>query len=371
MKTKKTKALVFSTRSLGGAVGHASLSHYPILETICDSFDCLVNTKGEGEVAHIKGFGCNALEAQTFFSDFFNQQILTKKIPSWNEVYDKLDVSPLQQYDVLIILGGLFLRSAGIIRGGKREQVFPLDSQSLTFQSHSKPMMNALAMLKAHREYGIPLHEQAKDPDEMPLANVHESYKPKSNYCLYHGYDIPKYNIKRLDTAQYVVKKRPPNLFCHKNYDFVGGYNLMFHDTKTERFRASTIEDVQKYASGFGNHLVLLRNKLEGTNTVKPRQEYLELIVRSKYTMIVPAFDPHCFSIYRIVESLARGCLPLVHESCNRVDVEKSFGTDLSPLVLTAPVSEKRRLELLEHFGKIFIPYQEGFKTFKRAVCHA
>lgn len=47
-----------------------------------------------------------------------------------------------------------------------------------------------------------------------------------------------------------------------------------------------------------------------------PYETYLECIKRAKYTLTVPSYDTSCFSFRRFFESIALGCIPLIHEDC-------------------------------------------------------
>jgi hypothetical protein len=52
------------------------------------------------------------------------------------------------------------------------------------------------------------------------------------------------------------------------------------------------------------------------SNKLLPYETYLELIRSSMTTLIMPSYDSNCFSMRRFFESIANGCLPLVHEDC-------------------------------------------------------
>jgi hypothetical protein len=282
-----------------------------------------------------------------------------KKFSTWMEVYKDINPIFLKEYDALYIIGGLDFHNSDIGRHQKRKYVFPNDGGQIKFESLGTHLTNILAMLKAHHMYGIPLHEMAFDPNEMSCDLFHPDVAVGSHYYLYHGYDIPKYNARRLDSLQFHLENKQNPLFeeeVTKAYDFTFGYTIL-----DDSGRAHYPEYVNNIASQFSTANVFCKNEFTGENTHIPGDEYLDKVKRSRFTFMLPSYDAHCFSNYRFVESIYNDCLPLIHPDCNIEDINKSFGIDLSPLKASVIPTESDRLNLLETY-KNAMKFAIGYK---------
>lgn len=347
-------SLLFSTRGITSKIETATSQQMSMLKTF-GSFDFLTSTLTDRSSIFIEDNVGLDIQNNIYISETYTK--LCKIIRTWDECYDLLDVSNFSNYKNLIIYSGLFSTAAGFRRGTKRNFVFPKDSGQLGFHSVGKLIVGYLYMLKAHKEFGIPLHEVSRDPLEFNMDCVHPDYTPNSNYNLYHGYDIPRYNMKRLDTLQHYLlnSKTLFNVDNTKTIDFTFGMTLVSKE------RNYLMSDVKKMIGNFNNYKFYLLDKQNDTSTFLTRNNYLDKISNSRFTMILPAYDLTCFSIYRLIESLDRNCLPLIHKDCVIKEVEKSFNVDLSPLVTDIPFTEDRRLELLDIYKPIFLQVKNVF----------
>ena len=288
-------------------------------------------------------------QSLNLFGDFYESSALNMK--SWMKVYDALDIDKLKIYDKMFIIGGMDLWRSGLTRFGKRAGVFPNDSGQIKFQSVGVHCVNILAMLKAHNEYGIPLHEISYDPNELSAGLFHPDVAPKNDYYVYHGYDIPKYNILRLDSLQKHFESRPFKMFKRdKITDFTFGYTIL-EKSDREEFTG----DIQNMVSQFDTYNLYVKDYQTDTDTTIDGDMYLDKLEESRFTMMLPSYDRHCFSGYRFIEALYQDCLPLIHPACNITDIQKSFDVDLSALVTSKVPSEAQRLELLDYLKKIMV----------------
>ena len=330
-----------------------------VLKNSNDHVDVLTNTKTAAAKNHIEQHGQFRLDGwYNLYEDWYMNTAWNMN--TWMEIYDALDVKPLKKYDNLCLIGGLDLWRSGLTRTSNRVGVFPTDSGQIRFQSVGSHCVNILALLKAHNLYNIPLHELAFDPNEMSMDLFHESVRPKDNYYLYHGYDIPEYGIYRLDSLQYYLENRH-TVFSktEKSIDFAFGYTVL-----EKSGREKYVKYVDRLAARFQNAQVFVKNEILGIDTTLDRDHYLEKLAESRFTMMLPSYDNHCFSIYRWLEALHHDCLPLIHPDCNLDDVQRSFDVDLSNLVTVDPPSETRRLEILEYLKKKFLTFKRDFHFY-------
>lgn len=352
-----SKCLFYTTRAIAGREGHNISRHITILKHQYSQIDLLTSKKSDASKKLIESMAMIHINKNNdLYRLYYENQ--AKKFPTWMDIYNDLDVTPLREYDALHIIGGLDFHNSNIGRHQKRRGVFPHDSGQIKFESLGHHLTNILALLKAHREYGIPLHELAYDPNEMSCDLFHADVAVGNNYYLYHGYDIPKYNAHRLDSLQYYMENQKTSLFADndKEYDFTFGYTVL-----DDSGRAHYPEYVNSIASQFSNYNLYCKNEFTGENTHVPGDIYLEKIRQSRFTFMLPSYDSHCFSNYRFVESLYSDCLPLIHPDCNIVDMNKSFNIDLSPLKTTVVPSEDDRLALLETY-KNAMKFSVSFK---------
>ena len=345
-----TKGIFYSARSFLGREGKNIIRHLNILSRSCDSVDLLSNRKTDSIKEHIeKCSGLRIDQSINLFGDFYENTALNMN--SWMDIYDNLDVDKMKKYDIMFIIGGMDLWRSGLTRFGKRAGVFPNDAGQIKFQSVGVHCINILAMIKAHNLFEIPLHELSYDPNEICSGLFHDDVAPRKDYYVYHGYDIPKYGILRLDSLQSHFESLPFKMITRdKVTDFTFGYTILEKSDREE-----FTKDIEEIISQFETHNLYVKDYQTGNdNTIEPDM-YLDKIEESRFTFMLPSYDRHCFSGYRFIESLYHDCLPLIHPACNITDIQKSFGIDLSPLVTSKAPTESQRLELLDYLKKIMV----------------
>ena len=353
-----SKAIFYTTRAIDGREGPNIARHFTILKHHHDQIDILTSQKSAASKKLIEQLAMIRINSMNdSYRNYYAHD--AKKFDTWFEIYNDINPSFLKDYDALYIIGGLDFHNSSIGRHQKRAGVFPHDGGQIKFESLGNHLTNILAMLKAHREYGIPLHEMAFDPNEMSCDLFHSDVAVGNNFYVYHGYDIPKYNAHRLDSLQYHLEAKQNPLFVEevdKTYDFTFGYTIL-DDSGREHYP----DYINSIADQFTVKNLYSKNEFTGENTHIPGDDYLNKVQRSRFTFMLPSYDKHCFSNYRFVESIYNDCLPLIHPDCNIEDVNKSFNIDLSPLVTTTAPSEADRLELLDHL-KTAMKFSVGYK---------
>jgi len=351
------KGIFYMARPISGSDGIRMLQHLKILEVDNDIVDHLSYQKTQKGKEIIQGHSNLKIRnsINMFIEDYHNKY---KHMKSWNKVYECLDVSQLKEYDSLYIMGGSNYRASGFCRGGREQGRFPNCSSGLKFVSHGVHHINILALLKAHREYGIPLHEYVYDTDELSCCLFHESVAPlKKNYYAYYGHAVEKYGYKRLDCHQYYFENvyRSPLFKQDKIYDMTSGYTNC-NDTR-DRYSI----EMNKLAKNCKTSNIYIKDPEKNINTFLDKDTYNDKLLQSRFTFVFPAYDLHVVSIDRIIGALQRDCLTLFHSECNVEDIQKSFDVDLTELFTTELFSEEKRLELLEYLKSKILPYKVGF----------
>lgn len=363
-----SKGLLYSTRATTGREGKYVSRHMCILQTQSDIIDHLNSNTGQQTKKNIEKFADISIrESKNLYGDFYMDK--GRHMTSWAEVYDNLDVTPLKEYNNLYLMAGIDLHTSGMTRWGNRVNIFPQDRGQLKFISHGKIFVNILAMLKAHKEYDIPFHEYQYDTGEMSLTLFHENYRPHPElYASYYNHEVPEYNIRRMDSLQYYLQNMNKKILCEseKNLDFTFAYSVLKTSGRSEYPRF-----VNDLAKQFQKSSVFTKNHFTGEDTSIDSDLYTDMITRTRFTLILPAYDRRSFAIDRFITSLNANCLPLLHSDTDRSMVEKSYNVCLDDLVICDPnnltkFTEKSRIELLEFYKDKFLKVEKGLVDFRK-----
>jgi hypothetical protein len=357
-----TTGIFYSTRAIDGREGKNVYRHINALKRVHNTVHMLtgnsdrslqtVNNHTAGKVIVTK--------YHNHYGSFYANE--AKNMDDWMAVYNAINPIALKDYAALYIIGGVDLHRSNLGRFENRVGVFPHDRGQLKFESCGIHLVNILALVKAHNEYGIPLHELAYDPNEMSCDLFHPDIAPVRDrgYYVYHGYDIPRYGAHRLDSLQCWLEDSTNPLFpedySNKTYDFTFGYTVLLNSG-----RDHYPSDIEAVSSKFTRSNVFGKNEYAGTNTHIPADKYLDLIKLSRFTYMLPSYDKHCFSGYRFLESIYHDCLPLIHGDCNIEDIGTSFGIldTLESLKSSEIPSEEARLSILADLkSKMLTPSQ-------------
>jgi len=344
--------LIYSNRSTSGREGKTNMLHMKMLENAELDLMSTVKSAAKDILNYCRGMSIR----QTInpYENSYDKKF--KKMDSWEEVYENIDASTLSKYDGIYCFGGMFKPQSGFVLGGNRSGVFPKDSGQLKFESTGIELVHFLAILKANREYGIPVHEFCLDPDPFTMDMVHDDYKPTGPHYCYHGYDVDKLN--RLDSAQHFYSQRKLYLVGgnRKPFDFTFGYTIL-----NNPYRESIKPEIEALAAEFDKSKLFVWDKNSGVDTYIDRDQYLSMLDQSRFTYIIPAYNQNYFSIYRLIEALAKNCLPLIHPDCKIDDVEKSFDVNLHHIITTERISEVDRKALLAYYRSKILKTDRGF----------
>jgi uncharacterized protein YlbG (UPF0298 family) len=160
--------------------------------------------------------------------------------------------------------------------------------------------------------------------EKLKLNTYHIVFDPQEldfsegeNYTKYHNYNDSRLNLHRLDSLQYYLKHKEieKNLSLFKDLEFVFGATII-HESRMGLH--STMEELISLNER-ENYKVLYVNKFmkEKYNTFVERPAYLKLIQRSKYTLVLKAYEENSFSASRFIESVYYSCIPLLWHNSN------------------------------------------------------
>lgn len=362
-----TTGLLYSTRATTGREGKYVSRHMCILRSQCDIIDHLNSNDTQHTKQNIEKYSLLKINSSSnLYGDFYLDE--GRNMSSWEDVYNNIDVTPLKKYDYLYLMAGIDLHTSGMTRFGNRVGVFPKDRGQIKFVSHGKIFVNVLAMVKAHKVYGIPLHEFQYDTGEISTSLFHKDYRSDdNNYASYYNHDVPEYNIQRLDSLQYYLKENNLRFpfTTEKDIDFTFAYTVL----KTSN-RQDFPQFIDAMAKNFKVSKIYTKNYFTGVDTSIDSDLYTDLITRTRFTFILPAYDRRSFAIDRFLTSLNSDCLPLLHKDGNMDIMESSYGISLDRLIIREPDDVKRytedyRLELLDYYKSKFLKVEKGLVNFK------
>jgi len=126
--------------------------------------------------------------------------------------------------------------------------------------------------------------------------------------------------------------------------------------------RPAYVRWIEGMASKFKPKQIFVKDAINKENSnVVPFDEYLTKIEQSKYTLVIPSYDSNTFSMYRFIEAIQRGCLPILHADCNVTDAEKSHGINLTQLKVHFPFKEVDRQDLIKYYRTKLMTFEQGF----------
>ena len=323
LMNKDNKVLIYSTRAISSIYSKLLVEQMNIVENFADDIHLMTHTKTDKSYKLAKEIS-NLNNLKYFKSDylrFYMEDVIKeKKFNSWDEIIDAIDISGLKDFNRFYLFGGMlssvnkrFLKSSGN---------FPY-SFTWKFQSLATKYIFICAILKASKEYNIPITEIIFDPQEMSLDLVSsEKLKIDKNlHDLKFNIAIPEYNVDKFDMMQYLYSLKPECdiKFTEKEYDMIFGYTCLWKE------RSETMNQILKSLNQFEKKQLFTKDIYLDIDTFIPRDEYLKYISKSKYTLIIPSYDRTQVSILRILESIHNNCIPLFTPDNNFDILLKSF----------------------------------------------
>ena len=252
------------------------------------------------------------------------EKVYNGSYETWGDAWDDLELSEkLTNPTHFFIMGGMYINGSYDIKKNNLPNILNKRS-NMRFISIGTKILSILNMCKACKDHNAKMVEFIYDPCEANLINC-DAFRPKK-YHLYSFYEFRYHNVgefvKRTDTFQYFLNR-------DKNVDEKPEekiYNMTFGLTINSKHREKVYDSIKKSIDLFDN-FYLSHKKLDIDTTID-RDEYLDKVKQSKYTMIVPSYNPNTFSVLRFIESVRFDTLPLIASDCNVGDFIRTFDLD-------------------------------------------
>lgn len=252
-----------------------------------------------------------------FFDDIILSKDITEKLDysiyeNWLEVYNTLDVSNLPKFDKIIEVGSALSEGNKLQYGVTSFDNLFMSKAQFKFISGRKQKENILLAYKIAHEQGIELIHHIIDPQEV---NYNDFNFKNIEYSRWFSYSSQKFDFGKSSAFLESHKRNVKNQ--DKEYDFVFGYTILTKDRSDDLEIQSIITDL----SGKIKTRIFLRDKYKNIDTFIKKDEYLDYIKKSRFTLIIPSYNEETFSAFRYIESIYSGCVPLI---LNTVDISEA-----------------------------------------------
>lgn len=146
---------------------------------------------------------------------------------------------------------------------------------------------------------------------------------PKVKYSVVFGYKSEMFRHGRFDNVLWDLQKNQTE--SYKELAFTLGYSI----TTDARlyFREELNPYLDELSKNFDTAFFLQDNRDTNNiiNTRVLRKEYYDTLAKSRYTMVLPAYEARGFSYMRFLEAIANGCIPLIWDKCDPIGVNEFF----------------------------------------------
>lgn len=273
----------------------------------------------------------------------------------WQEIYDTLDISSLPKFDKIIDFGTPLSVSFKNINYDKLYK----SKNCFTFVSIKKLYKYIVITSKIALTQNIEIEHHIMDPQELNYLDLYSNIE-NFKYKRVFPYTSSLKNFTRDDTyLNYYKKNFIKNDYTESDYkyDFTFGFTIVTKDRKTNLY--DELNRVLKDNDLLDTSNLYVLDKYNKIDTTINRDLYLNKISQSKFTLIMPAYDIETFSIFRYIESIYNGCVPLILDTNYLDEVKKDFYVPDDIIVSVDNIGHK--ILTLDH-KKILSELKESFK---------
>ena len=352
----KQKILVHLSYSINSISGHILCKQLRYIKTkYSNSHDIVLvlsnlkTQKRKEIIERLSGIHfSDVIVTHNFWKKIFIKDIY--KYNSWKTFYHEENwFNNIKNIDAIYMFGGLI--NGTLLRDKDSLNTHVIERGTfLKFVSASTYISTIFQLLKLSNTRGIALHEIICDPQEASLDTIRYDAMSPRHHHLWFCYSIPRIKAVRLDYIQTL----PAPLHVKKTIDFC------FGSTFVSKYRWEVYDKILPLLNFFKdqhNSKILIYHKQLGINTCVTHDEYVRLIEKSRYTLIIPAYDVNTFSMLRFYEAVSRGCLPLIFIDTVVEDFRTSFGISKSIIkeitihshINSFSMCECRRLEIIKY----------------------
>lgn len=306
------------------------LSSKFLFHTVCDIAESLYKENKNNKVYFLSHYSSKDRVLKLFKREnrapFFDEIILSKDFTNdldysiyenWLEAYNKLDITSLPVFDEIIEVGSA-LSEGGKLRFGVTnfDNLF-MSKAHFNFISIKKLKENILLAYKIASTQNIKLRHFIIDPQEV---NYNDFNFNGIEYERFFPYTSTKFDFNKHNAFlnSYIGRTSSDS---EKEFDFVFGYTIL---TKDRTNSADYLNEVLGSISNLRTK-IFLRDKYNNIDTFIKKDEYLDYIKKSRFTLIIPSYNKETFSAFRYIESIYSGCVPLILDTVDISEAKNSL----------------------------------------------
>jgi len=257
--------------------------------------------------------------------EYWDDFVTNYKFDTWAQFMDeRYYLDELENVEHVVCVKGLLSKQGRIQRDLPHFNDKVVEGHAnIKFVSNSRQIAGFLSILKLCKIRNLPLHEMIYDTQEASAAQIEDAEIRPDKIYSYFLYDVKDYGYRRLDSFNYAHTYYPDAGLWKKDIDITMAYVAVTKD------RSKINERVHEMFSNLEQIFPNSRLSREHGKLQMSRPGYMQLICRSKYTLIIPAYNPREMSIFRFIESINRDCLPLITEDVFTDDFIRTYDLDI------------------------------------------
>lgn len=240
-----------------------------------------------------------------------------KKYSSFYDMLHSNDFINLKFNYEKIILNKYFLGLSIFERTNKYNHLFDKDNTKIKFILFANITKNIVALIREINDlkHKIDYIEYIVDPLELIIPkhfNEIIDVEKFNSQTFYFGY-----NHKELEMTREDLFFDMQDLSENKENFMVFGYT--YYELPKDRIKDKRKYDILYYEylkEVFKDKKSVICFKSYNFQDYMKEDEYNKNIAKSLYTIIIPSYDINHFSIFRLVDSVKRKCLPIITSDC-------------------------------------------------------
>lgn len=300
------------------------LSSKFLFHTICDIAESFYIENKQNKVYFLSHYASKNRVLKLFEKEkrnvFFDDIILSRDFTdeldyhvydNWLEVYNTLDITCLPKFDEIIEVGSALSEGNRLQFGITNFDNLFMSKAQFKFISGRKQKENILLAYKIASTQHIKLTHFIIDPQEV---NYNDFNFKGIKYERFFPYKSTKFNFNKHNAF---LNSYIGNSTYEKEFDFTFGYTILTQDrSNSTNYLNEVLNSISKLKTK-----IFLRDKYNNIDTFVKKDEYLDYIKKSRFTLIIPSYNEETFSAFRYIESIYSGCVPLI---LNTVDISEA-----------------------------------------------